>query len=270
MYRVLKLKESEAPVKEYRYITTHGFGPGALPKGVFVRSEEVPSNPYKTYIFTNRPLTQKELDYYDIAPEWIQEDEDLEDAREDAEDTIDSEVDQEENPVNEESELDKDLDELREILPDLDLKLYRIASKEDSNNVIYIIGKVSDNNDNVLMLVDKNTDSQENKPEDKPLSSNIDNKDKKEKEPDNEPDVPDNTENKDRFDFVKLPQSFNEINKLNPRYGEDLTPDHQAIMDYLMNCLIEINPDAAEELQQEEPEEDKIEDEEKEEEEDNE
>ena len=52
----------------------------------------------------------------------------------------------------------------------------------------------------------------------------------------------------ERFDFVKLPKKFDDINKLNPRYGEDLTPDHQALVDYLMNCLIEVNPEAAEEL----------------------
>ena len=58
----------------------------------------------------------------------------------------------------------------------------------------------------------------------------------------------------DLFDFIVLPKSFDEINKLNPRYGEDITPDHEAIMDYLMNCLIEINPEAAEELQAEDNE----------------
>lgn len=68
------------------------------------------------------------------------------------------------------------------------------------------------------------------------------------------------TELEQRFDFVKLPNSFEEVNKLNPRYGEELTPDHEAVVEYLMNCLIEMNPEAAEELQkEEEPEETPIE-----------
>ena len=52
------------------------------------------------------------------------------------------------------------------------------------------------------------------------------------------------------------PFSYDELAKLNPRYGEDLTPDHEKIMEYLMNCLVKKNPDRAEELQAEKTPED--------------
>lgn len=58
--------------KPYRYITKHGIGPGTLPKDVvLVDWEDLPN--YKTAIYLDRPLTTKELDYYDIYPEYIQE-----------------------------------------------------------------------------------------------------------------------------------------------------------------------------------------------------
>ena len=177
------------------------------------------------------------------------------DANEELEDVIDSEENQEENPVEEESELDKKLDELREVLVDLDLNLYRIASKEDPNNVIYIIGKVAEETNDTLMLIDtKPQEPMENDIDlEEPIIDNIE-VEESEEDKDEEVEV-DNTEEEvletpeQRFDFVVLPKSFDEINKLNPRYGEDITPDHEAIMDYLMNCLIEINPEAAEEIQ---------------------
>ena len=57
---------------EYRYITKHGVGPGTLPKDVeLLNWEDLPN--YKTAIYLDRPLTVKELEYYDIYPEWIQE-----------------------------------------------------------------------------------------------------------------------------------------------------------------------------------------------------
>lgn len=188
--------------------------------------------------------------------------EELEDQEKEVEDTIDSEENQEENPVEEETELDRELDELREVLVDLDLDLYRLALKDDVNNVIYIIGKVADESNDILMLVD-------NKPEE--INNNI----PKGIEPIGDAEVPvenneapieeqseedKKTELEQRFDFVVLPKTFDEVNKLNPRYGEDITPDHETIMQYLMNCLIETNPEAAEELQKpEEPEEASIE-----------
>jgi len=184
-----KLKEGS--MKEYRYITTHGIGPGTVPKGTFIRSEDLDN--YKTAIYLNRPLTSEELKKYDIKPEWIQEsaklteaDDDLDDLKdkaeedlenkEELEDTVDSEEDQEENPVEEESELDKQLNELRDILIDLDLNLYQITDKEDLNNSIYVIGKVADESNDILMLVDTQPEevNSEEIPEEEPIIDNID------------------------------------------------------------------------------------------------
>ncbi len=406
-------------------------------------------------------LTEADDDIEDLKDK---AEEDLEN-QEELEDTVDSEEDQEENPIEEESELDKELNELRDILVDLDLNLYQITDKEDLNNSIYIIGKVAEDSDDVLMLVDTKPEevNSEEIPEEEPIIDNIDtdnidtdnineaednsndlekakkiiencgftiqdedvnfsgnetgweiqqytpegedwfvdiivNNDvnklideissyaenfdvdeevepyiemrgqrgvpssisdlikdaewKKDqlinlsnelqklksgninesaelakvlRNPENsnerveinklpngkyqtlyysdeksfsgaqsqfddldsaikqaqklrptykleeaeEIDLENNeeteedehkTELEQRFDFVKLPNTFDEVNKLNPRYGEELTPDHEAIVEYLMNCLIEINPEAAEELQNnEEPEETPIE-----------
>lgn len=173
-------------------------------------------------------------------------------AQENLEDTLDSEKNQEENPIEEDTNLDKQLNELRDILIDLDLNLYQVTSKDNLNNSIYIIGKVADNSNDILMLVDTKPEEVNNDIElEEPIINNIE-EDDEEIEPSKE-----NEDNKSeleqRFDFVVLPKSFEEINKLNPRYGEDLTPDHEAIVEYLMNCLIEKNPEAAEELQKEEP-----------------
>lgn len=278
MHKKLKLvKESE--VKEYRYITNHGIGPGTLPDGVYIRSEDLDDG--KTAIYLNRPLTDKELKKYDIKPEWIQEstlteaeddkeekEEEIEQTEEELEDTLDSEENQEENPVEEKSELDKQLDELRKVLVDLDLNLYQVTSKEDPNNSIYIIGKVAKDNNDTLMLIDtKPEEHEEVQIEDEPIEPEINQEEEVEQPkegldniPNEKNDViePDEKEEpveqeletpEERFDFVVLPKTFAEINELNPRYGEDLTPDHEAIMDYLMNCLIEINPEAAEDVQ---------------------
>ena len=278
MHKKLKLvKESE--VKEYRYITNHGIGPGTLPDGVYIRSEDLDDG--KTAIYLNRPLTDKELKKYDIKPEWIQEstlteaeddkeekEEEIEQTEEELEDTLDSEENQEENPVEEKSELDKQLDELRKVLVDLDLNLYQVTSKEDPNNSIYIIGKVAKDNNDTLMLIDTKPEEHDDiKIEDEPIEPEINQEEEVEQPkegldniPNEKNDViePDEKEEpveqeletpEERFDFVVLPKTFAEINELNPRYGEDLTPDHEAIMDYLMNCLIEIDPEAAEEVQ---------------------
>lgn len=190
----------------------------------------------------------------DDVEEKIDDIEDTLDTVEDMEDTIDSEEEQEENPVEEESELDKDLDELRDILVDLDLNLYQITSKEDKNNPIYIIGKVAEESDDVLMLIDTKPE-EVNEPdvtEEEPIIDNIEVEEAEEVEDTAETEVEveePETDLEERFDFVKLPGSFEEINKLNPRYGTDLIPDHESIVEYLMNCLIEMNPEAAEELQ---------------------
>ena len=262
MYRVLKLNESAKlkEAEEFRYITTHGIGPGTVPENTYIRSEELKNG--KTAIYLNRALTDEELKKYDIKPEWIQEAEELKEAdeeeetikdienQEDLEDTLDSEEDQEENPVEEDNKLDTQLDELREILVDLDLNLYQIISKEDKNNVIYIIGKVAENNNDTLMLVDTKPEEINNELE--PVEPLIDEVDLKEGPEDEEAEDKEETAAEQRFDFVVLPKTFDEINKLNPRYGDGLTPDHEAIVEYLMNCLVEINPEAAEELQKEE------------------
>lgn len=177
--------------------------------------------------------------------------EDTEEANEELQDTVADEENQEENPVEEDNLLDNQLNELRDVLVDLDLNLYRIASKEDPNNVIYIIGKVAENSNDVLMLVDNKPEEINNEVElDTPIADDIKTDEVLEDDEEvTEPTEEDTIEDENRFDFVVLPKSFDEINKLNPRYGEDLTPDHEAIMDYLMNCLIEVNPEAAEELQ---------------------
>ena len=197
--------------------------------------------------------------------------EEIEQTEEELEDTLDSEEDQEENPVEEESELDKQLDDLRKVLVDLDLNLYQVTSKEDPNNSIYIIGKVAEDNNDTLMLIDTKPEEHDDiKIEDEPIEPEIKEENPVEEQteevidnvPSEENDVvePDEKEEpvedkletpEERFDFVVLPKKFDEINKLNPRYGKDLTPDHEAIMDYLMNCLIEMNPEAAEDVQNE-------------------
>lgn len=70
MIKDIKSDKAES-THEYRYITNHGIGPGTVPNGVLVRSEELDYG--KTAIYTNRPLTSEELKKYDIKPEWIQE-----------------------------------------------------------------------------------------------------------------------------------------------------------------------------------------------------
>ena len=85
MYRILKLNESAKlkEAEEFRYITNHGIGPGTLPDGVYIRSEDLEHG--KTAIYLNRPLTAEELEKYDIKPEWIQESENLTEDEEDQE-----------------------------------------------------------------------------------------------------------------------------------------------------------------------------------------
>ena len=257
MYRVLKLKESES--KEYRYITTHGIGPGTVPEGTFIRSEDLENN--KTAIYLNRPLSGEELKKYDIKPEWIQEslveadeekeeekEEDIEQAEEteeDLEDTVDSEEDQEENPVEEESTLDQQLDEIREVLVDLDLRLYKIMNNEEE---FYIIGRLDPISNQVEMLVDTQPADTMNV-NIEPDGSETAEKTLKDSEETNLPDK--DIEIATRFDYIKLPVKFEQIKDMFPRYGEDLTPDHEAIMEYLMNLLIEQNPRAAKERAEE-------------------
>ena len=68
-----KIADKQMPEGGYRYITTHGIGPGTLPKDVSVfKTEDISSGRIAIYI--SRPLTSEELKQYDIKPEWIQED----------------------------------------------------------------------------------------------------------------------------------------------------------------------------------------------------
>lgn len=56
----------------YRYISTHGVGPGTLPKDVqLIKSEDVGSG--RVALYLSRPLSDEELKKYDIRPEYIQE-----------------------------------------------------------------------------------------------------------------------------------------------------------------------------------------------------
>ena len=47
-----------------KYKTSHGLGPGTLPKDVYITNYY--ESGYKTYFNTNRELTNEELKYYDI------------------------------------------------------------------------------------------------------------------------------------------------------------------------------------------------------------
>lgn len=172
----------------------------------------------------------------------------------DEDETVDEVVDdiQDETPTEDEEEnstLDKQLDELRDILPDLDLNLYQVTSKENPNSSFYFIGKVADDSNKVLMLVDNKP--VENDDENLPIEveeddSNIELVDGDETSKDEEED--------NRFDFVIVPDKFDDFTKLNPRYGDELNPDHDAVMDYLMKCLVEVNPEKAQELNQDDAE----------------
>ena len=173
---------------------------------------------------------------------------------ENSEDTVDEVIDdiQDETPTEDEEEisaLDTQLNELREILPDLDLRLYQVTNKEDTNKVFYFIGKVAENSDDVLMLVDTNPEAEEIS--EVPVEEGSLKEAAFEAIEDGE-----ETEEPENFDFQVIPNSYDELAKLNPRYGEDLTPDHEKIMEYLMNCLVKKNPDRAEELQAEKAPED--------------
>lgn len=173
-------------------------------------------------------------------------------------DTVNQVVDdmQDETTAEEEEEsnsLDNQLADLREVLPDLDLNLYQVIDKEDTNKVFYFIGKVAEDSDDLLMLIDNNPSNDIDEP------SNIDNKLPEDEDADEEiNDLEDDTEiqnqpledesKEERFDFIKVPLKYEDFITLNPRYGNDINPDHEAIMEYLMKCLVEENPERAEEL----------------------
>lgn len=173
----------------------------------------------------------------------------------DEDETVDEVVDdiQDETPTEDEEEnstLDKQLDELRDILPDLDLNLYQVTSKENPNSSFYFIGKVADDSNKVLMLVD-------NKPvenDDENLPIEVEEDDDSNIEPVENDETSEDEEEDNRFDFVIVPDKFDDFTKLNPRYGDELNPDHDAVMDYLMKCLVEVNPEKAQDLNQDDAE----------------
>lgn len=173
----------------------------------------------------------------------------------DEDETVDEVVDdiQDETPTEDEEEnstLDKQLDELRDILPDLDLNLYQVTSKENPNSSFYFIGKVADDSNKVLMLVD-------NKPvenDDENLPIEVEEDDDSNIEPVDGDETSEDEEEDNRFDFVIVPDKFDDFTKLNPRYGDELNPDHDAVMDYLMKCLVEVNPEKAQDLNQDDAE----------------
>lgn len=129
------------------------------------------------------------------------------------------------------SELDNELSELRDILPDIDLNLYQIIRKDNPNDVFYIIGKVADDTNDVLMLTSM---------EDTEDTEDEDNTDDKNEEKDNEDKI---------YNFTIIPNNYDDFVKLSPRYGEEQTPDHESIMAYLMKLLLDKDPEKAKELE---------------------
>lgn len=140
-------------------------------------------------------------------------DEEVEDqAQEDLSDTIEDDIE------NEDYAVDKDLDDLRDILVDLDWKLYMLT-QGGKDDVCYIIGRI--NGEDTEMLVSS----------------------------------PNPTTDEQSFDWIELPLSYNTVLSYDTVYGkkdengEDIRPNHEAIMDYLMSSLEETDPDKYEELQ---------------------
>lgn len=140
-------------------------------------------------------------------------DEDVEDqAQEDLSDTIEDDVE------NEDYAVDKDLDELRDVLVDLGWKLLMLT-QGDKDDICYIIGRI--NGDDTEMLVSS----------------------------------PNPTTEEQSFDWIELPLNYNSVISYDTVYGrkdengDDIVPNHEAIMDYLMSSLEETDPDKFEELQ---------------------
>ena len=140
-------------------------------------------------------------------------DEDVEDqAQEDLSDTIEDDVE------NEDYAVDKDLDELRDVLVDLDWKLLMLT-QGDKDDICYIIGRI--NGEDTEMLVSNSNP----------------------------------TTGEQSFDWIELPLNYNSVISYDTVYGrkdengDDIVPNHEAIMDYLMSSLEETDPDKFEELQ---------------------
>ena len=185
--------------------------------------------------------------------------EDIDTGKDEENDTAEEIADemQDETPAEEEEKsnvLDSELEDLREVLPDLDLNLYQVTDKEDTNKIFYFIGKVAEDNNDVLMLIDNNPTKDIDEPStiNDELPEDEDNKEVDELEDTETNDDEVNDESKEnRFDFVRIPDKYEDLAKLSPRYGDELNPDHEAVMEYLMKCLVEKDPKRAEELSSE-------------------
>ena len=154
------------------------------------------------------------------------------------------------------SQLDAQLEDLREVLPDLDLNLYQVTNKEDTNKIFYFIGKVADDSNDILMLVDKNPSEDDEEPSviinEIPLEDNSNEVDDLEDtEVENQTNTEDDESKEERFDFVKIPRRYDDLATMSPRYGDELNPNHEDIMEYLMRCLVKVNPNRAEEINSE-------------------
>jgi len=65
---LIKASDNKYNAGPYKYITTHGIGPGTLPKDVeLVKVVDLPN--FRCELYLDRPLTSEELDYYDIRSE---------------------------------------------------------------------------------------------------------------------------------------------------------------------------------------------------------
>lgn len=186
--------------------------------------------------------------------------EDVDTGKDEENDSVEEIADemQDETGAEEEEEdntLDTQLEDLREVLPDLDLNLYQVTNKEDTNKIFYFIGKVADDSDDILMLVDKNPSEDDEEPStmlnEIPLEDDNevdDLEDEKEETIENEND---DESKEERFDFVVIPSRYDDLVTMSPRYGDELNPNHEDIMEYLMGCLVKVNPERAEELSSE-------------------
>lgn len=222
MYRVLKLKES---AEDFPYATV---------KDVNGTVFDVYKRNGKFYDGNNQELTPEEVKRFKL-----EEDSDVDDLEnpdeikpeEDLEDKISDEIPDEEYMV------DPILNELRDVLVDLDWNLFMIGN--DDIGPLYIIGRLNDEGIEEMLVEDGES-----------------------------------------FKFIELPDRIENIMNYNTVYGKpededsrdeagedvEIAPEdnlakgvpHEEIMEFLMNKLVEINPEAAEELKKDKPEEDEL------------
>lgn len=191
--------------------------------------------------------------------------ENTEEIAQDEENTAELEdVVDEEKTEDDETLVDSKLNELREILPDLNLSLYRIANNE--KDIYYIIGKLDDDGESILMLTERNPekDTETTEPiKTKDADEVIQNEDEDEEVEKVDVSMSDEIEDINKeYEFVTLPYELDNVLKLAPIYSnndENKLPNHDKLMDYLMQQLIEIDPDKAEEIKSGKDVEDEIE-----------